>query len=99
MKYVKKLVDTLNSNRKPSPDPEYPRMRRLIVETVISFATLYPGCRPMLRGEGMVEALSNAARTPSRVEKYRVFSDDEGVVVETGLPLRDLADLAKGLIA
>ncbi|TVU06708.1 hypothetical protein EJB05_49936, partial [Eragrostis curvula] len=96
---VKKLVSTLNSNRKPSP--EYPRMRRVTVEMVISLVRSYdsyPGCRNMLIEEGVMEALSEAARTPSKVEKYRVFSGDEGVVVERGIHLRDLADSAKGLI-
>ncbi|TVU35912.1 hypothetical protein EJB05_17819, partial [Eragrostis curvula] len=93
---VKKLVSTLNSNRKPSP--EHPRMRRGTVEMVISLVRSYPGYGNMLREEGVMEALSKAARTPSKVEKYRVFSGDEGVVVERGIPLRDLADSAKGLI-
>lgn len=93
---VRKLVGTLNSNRKPSS--EYPRMRRVIVEMVISFVTSYPGYRTMLREEGVMETLSKVAMTPSKVEKYRVFSGVDGVVLECGLPLCDLVDRAKGLI-
>ncbi|TVU35939.1 hypothetical protein EJB05_17846, partial [Eragrostis curvula] len=93
---VKKLVSTLNSNRKPSP--EYPRMRRVIIELVISLARSYPGYRTMLIEEGVMEALSKAARTPSKVEKYRVFSGDVGVVAECGIPLRNLVERAKELI-
>nr|CAB3489649.1 unnamed protein product [Digitaria exilis] len=95
-KVVRKLVGTLNSNRKPSC--EYPRMRRVIVEMVISFVTSYPGYRTMLKEEGVMETLSKVAMTPSKVEKYRVFSGVDGVVLECGLPLCDLVDRVKGLI-
>ncbi|KAF8656621.1 hypothetical protein HU200_060586 [Digitaria exilis] len=93
---VRKLMGTLSSNMKPRC--QYPRMRRVIVEMVISFVTSYPGYQTMLRDEGVMETLSKVAMTPSKVEKYRVFSGVDGVVLECGLPLRDLVDRAKGLI-
>uniref|UniRef100_A0A0E0JL86 Uncharacterized protein n=1 Tax=Oryza punctata TaxID=4537 RepID=A0A0E0JL86_ORYPU len=95
---VEKLVDTLNSSKKPSP--EYPRMRRVIVELAISTVetrTRY-GYAAEFRKKGMVEALSKVERTPSKVERYRLFFGDAGVVLERGLPLPDLVATAKGLI-
>ena len=93
---VRKLVDTLNSNKRPSQ--EYPRMRRAIVEMVISVLGRYPHYAVIFRREGMMDALSKAETSPSRVEKYRVFLGNEGVVLERGLPLRDLVTRARGLI-
>jgi len=69
---------------------EYPRMRRAIVEMVISVLGRYPHYAVIFRREGMMDALSKAETSPSRVEKYRVFLGNEGVVLERGLPLRDL---------
>ncbi|KAF8712846.1 hypothetical protein HU200_028619 [Digitaria exilis] len=94
---VQKLVNTLNSNKKPSH--EYPRMRRAIVDMVISVLRHSPSDAIIFRTEGgMVDALSKVETTPSKVEKYRVFLSKEGVVLEQGLPLRDLVATAKGLI-
>ncbi|CAL5004168.1 unnamed protein product [Urochloa decumbens] len=90
--FVRKLVHTLNSNRKPSH--EYPRMRRTIVEMVISVLRRYPGYAIIFKREGMIDALSKVETTPSKVENYRVFLGNEGVVLEPGLPPRDLRDLA-----
>ncbi|KAL6842776.1 hypothetical protein ACP4OV_027620 [Aristida adscensionis] len=92
---VKKLVDTLNSNWKPSP--EYPRMRRVIV-CMATFMARCHGYASMFIEEGMIEALSMVQKTPSKVETYRVFLGHEGVVLERGLPLRDLAARAKEAI-
>ncbi|CAL5008611.1 unnamed protein product [Urochloa decumbens] len=97
--FVRKLVHTLNSNRKPSH--KYPRMRRAIVEMVISVLRRYPGYAIIFKREGMIDALSKVETTPSKVENYRVFLGNEGVVLEPGLPQRDLRDLvatAKDLI-
>ena len=44
----------------------------------------------------MKDALDLVKGTPSRLEKYRVFLDGEGVVAES-LPMRDLVDKAKRL--
>ncbi|XP_022682430.1 uncharacterized protein LOC111257346 [Setaria italica] len=94
--FVQKLVDTLNSNKKPSP--EYPRMRRAIIELVISFLERHPRYMLIIFGEGMLNALSKVEMTPSKVENYRVFLGNGGVVLEHGDPLRDLVGRAKRLI-
>ncbi|KAF8712843.1 hypothetical protein HU200_028616 [Digitaria exilis] len=93
---VQKLVNTLNSNKKPSH--EYPRMRRATVDMVISVLRRYPGYAIIFSREGMIDALSKVEMTPSNVEKYKVFLGNEGVVLEHGLPLRELAATAKSLI-
>ncbi|WVZ69685.1 hypothetical protein U9M48_018433 [Paspalum notatum var. saurae] len=93
---VKKLVDTLNSNRKPSA--EFPKMRRVIVKTVISVVESHPPYANIFRGQEMMEALSKVEKTPSKVERYRVFLGNEGLVVETGERLSDLARRAKRLL-
>ena len=90
---VEKLVDTL-SNREPSL--ECPRIRRVLVEVVISIVDLSPGYIEIFREKGAKGAL-DMVKGPSRLEKYRVFLDGEGVVAES-LPMRDLVDKAKRLI-
>ncbi|KAL6614914.1 hypothetical protein ACP70R_037184 [Stipagrostis hirtigluma subsp. patula] len=90
---VKKLVDTLNSNRKPSP--EYPRMRKVVVCMAIFTVKWCHGYANIFKEKGMMEALSMVQKTPSKVETYRIFVGNEGVVLERGLPLRDLAARAK----
>ena len=92
---VTKLVDTLKSNREPCL--EYPRMRRVLVEMVISMVELCPGYINIFREKGAKDALDMVKATPSRLEKYRVFLDGEGVVPES-LSMRDLVDNAKRLI-
>ena len=89
-------MGTLNSNRKPNP--EYPRMRRVIVEMVISIVKSCPRYATIFRDKGMMEALSKVERTPSKVEKYRVFYGNVGVVPESGSPLAALVATAKGLL-
>ena len=93
---VQKLVGTLNSNRKPNP--EYPRMRRVIVEMVISIVKFCPRYATILREGGMMEALSKVEMTPSKVEKHRVFFGNIGVILESGPSLTALVATAKGLI-
>ncbi|CAL4962614.1 unnamed protein product [Urochloa decumbens] len=92
---VEKLVGTLNCNKKPSH--EYPRMRRVAVEMAISIVDSCPHYAAIFREQGMMEALTKVERTPSKVENYMVFFGDIGVVLERGLPLRDLVAKAKGL--
>ncbi|CAO1948358.1 unnamed protein product [Urochloa humidicola] len=92
---VEKLVGTLNCNKKPSH--EYPRMRRVVVEMAMSVVDSCPQYTTIFREQGMMEALTKVERTPSKVEKYMVFFGDTGVVLERGLPLRDLVARAKGL--
>ncbi|CAO2184295.1 unnamed protein product [Urochloa humidicola] len=93
---VQKLVAALNSNRKPNP--EYPRLRRVVVEMVISIVKLCPRYATLFREGGMLEALNKVERTTSKVEEYRVFYGNVGVVLESGAPLAALAATAKGLV-
>ena len=93
---VQKLVGTLNSNRKPNP--EYPRMRRAVVEVAISIMESCPRYSNIFREEGMMEALSKVEIALLKVEKYKVFLSNVGEVVEGGLHLLDLIDKAKRLI-
>ncbi|CAL5083571.1 unnamed protein product [Urochloa decumbens] len=93
---IRKLVYTLNSNKKPCP--KYPRMRRAIIQITISFVESCPRCATIFAAEGMAEALSKIASTPSKVEKYSAFLGNTGVVLENGLPLPIVAARAKGLI-
>jgi hypothetical protein len=92
---IEKLVNTLKSNRKPCP--EYPRIRRVIILVVISIMESCPQYKKIFRGKGAEDALDMVKGTPSRLEKYRVFLDGEGVVEES-VPMRDLVDKAKRLI-
>jgi hypothetical protein len=94
-KLVEKLVVTLKSNMEPCL--KYPRIRRVLVEVVISTVVLCPGYIKIFRAKGAKDALDMVKGTPSRLEKYRVFLDGEGVVAES-LPMRDLVDKAKRLI-
>ncbi|CAL5009984.1 unnamed protein product [Urochloa decumbens] len=92
---VKKLVDTLESNREPCL--EYPRLRRVLVEVVIAIVDLCPRYTNIFREKGVKDALDMVKGTPSRFEKYRVFLDGEGLVAES-ITMRDLVDKAKRLI-
>ncbi|CAO2207292.1 unnamed protein product [Urochloa humidicola] len=93
---VQKLAGTLNSNWKPNP--EYPRMRRVVIEMVISVVKLCPRYATIFREGGMMEALNKVERTPSKVEKHRVFYGNVGVVLESGVPLTALVATAKDLL-
>jgi hypothetical protein len=48
--------------------------------------------------EGMMEALIKMERTPSKLEKYRVFYGNIGVILKSGIPMSDLVAIAKALI-
>ncbi|RLN05355.1 hypothetical protein C2845_PM13G02910 [Panicum miliaceum] len=94
---VKKLVNILKSNRKPCP--KNPRMRRVLIEVIISILYLCHETRyiKFFREKGLKDALDIVKGIPSRLEKYRVFLGGEGVLAES-LPMRDLVDKAKRLI-
>ncbi|CAL4996536.1 unnamed protein product [Urochloa decumbens] len=92
---VKKLVDTLKSNREPCL--EFPRLRRVLVELIIAIVDLCPRYTNIFREKGVKDALDMVKGTPSIFEKYRVFLDGEGLVAES-ITMRDLVDKAKRLI-
>ena len=94
--HLLKSLWTLNSNREPRP--EYPRIRRVLVEAVISIVRLCPDpYRSIFREKKAKDALDMVKGTPSRLERYRVFINGEGVLPES-LPMRGLVDKAKKLI-
>lgn len=91
-RFVKKLVEALNANVKPTV--HCPRIRRVIVEQVIymmennsSYANCFNECQ-------MMEALMVVEETPSKVEKYRLFMGDAGLM-EYSIPLSNLVTRAK----
>jgi hypothetical protein len=91
-RFVKKLVEALNANVKPTV--HCPRIRRVIVEQVIymmenncSYANCFNECQ-------MMEALTVVEETPSKVEKYRLFMGDAGLM-EYSMPLSNLVARAK----
>jgi hypothetical protein len=92
---VGKLLHTLSSIREPCL--EYPRIRRVLVEVVISIVDLCPRYINICREKRVMDALDMVKGTPSRLEKYRVCLGGQGVVAES-LPMRDLVDKAKRLI-
>uniref|UniRef100_A0A0A8XST5 Uncharacterized protein n=1 Tax=Arundo donax TaxID=35708 RepID=A0A0A8XST5_ARUDO len=93
---VQKLVGALNTNKKPSP--EYPRMRRVVVELAITLMKSCSNYAVIFKEEGMMQVLSKVEERPSRVKNYRVFSGSAGVILENGLSLRELVASAKGLL-
>ncbi|KAF8676009.1 hypothetical protein HU200_047512 [Digitaria exilis] len=93
--FVQKMVTALHANKKPRP--EHPRMRRVIVELTISIIELHPHYAAIFREGGMMEALSKIESIPSKVERYRVFLGNTGVVLESGLPLPIIVARAKRL--
>uniref|UniRef100_A0A0D9X2B4 BLE2 protein n=1 Tax=Leersia perrieri TaxID=77586 RepID=A0A0D9X2B4_9ORYZ len=93
--FVNKLVDTLNANTKPTA--HCPRIRRVIVEQIIymmknnsSYANCFNECQ-------MMEALSLVEETPSKVENYRLFMGNAGLMKHS-LPLSDLVARAKEIM-
>uniref|UniRef100_A0A0D9X2B3 BLE2 protein n=1 Tax=Leersia perrieri TaxID=77586 RepID=A0A0D9X2B3_9ORYZ len=94
-RFVKKLVEALNTNTKPTA--HCPRIRRVIVEQVIymmennsSYANFFNECQ-------MMEALSVVEETPSKVENYRLFMGNAGLM-EYSIPLSNLVARAKELM-
>jgi len=69
---VEKLVDTLNSNREPSP--EYPSIRRVLVEVIISIVELCPGYRKILQRKGGERCSGHGQRNPIQVRKVQGLS-------------------------
>jgi len=99
-KLVQKLLCTLNL--KKIPNPQHPRMRRVIVKILISILESCHRTIEKLMEEGMVEqlieSLTKIQRSPSRVEEYKVFYGNIGVVLEDGEPMSILVARAKALL-
>jgi hypothetical protein len=92
---VGKLVDTLKSNIEPNR--EFPRLRRVLIETVISIVEACPGYIEIFRKKEAEDALNKLKGTSSRLEKYKVFIEGEGMVPESA-PMHEVVDKAKRLI-
>jgi hypothetical protein len=73
-------------------------MRSAIIQITVSFVESCPRYATIFAAAGMTEALFKVDRTPSKVEKYRVFLGNTGVVLDSSLPLPVLVARAKGLI-
>lgn len=93
--FVQKMVSALHANKKPRP--EHPRMRRVIVELTVSIIESHPHYSTIFIEGGMMEALSRIESISSKVERYRIFFGNAGVVLESGLPLPTTVVRAKGL--
>jgi hypothetical protein len=94
--FVQELVYKLNACTRPTP--EFPRMRRSLVELTVSMAQSCDRYPAIFKEHGMVEALLKVKKTPSKVEKYRLFYGSTGVVPEGPMTLSNLVAIAKGLI-
>uniref|UniRef100_A0A0D9X2B9 BLE2 protein n=1 Tax=Leersia perrieri TaxID=77586 RepID=A0A0D9X2B9_9ORYZ len=94
-RFVKRLVDSLNANMKPSAD--CPGIRRVILEQSIYMMecnSRYANCFHEFR---MMDALLMVEDTPSRVENYMVFLGDVGYM-ECSTPIFALVNRVKDLM-
>jgi hypothetical protein len=94
-RFVKRLVDTLNENMKPSAD--CPGIRRVILEQAISLLEYDSGYVSCFKDRRMMEALCVVEETASDVEKYNLFLGDAGLL-EASEPLPRLVARAKQLL-
>ncbi|KAM3383788.1 hypothetical protein ACQJBY_008445 [Aegilops geniculata] len=94
-RFIKRLVDALNSNMIPTA--HCPGIRRVIVEHTICMMECNPEYAGCFKECWMMEALLMVERTPSRAENYRFFSGDAGLM-EHSIPLSTLVARAKELM-
>ncbi|KAM3371458.1 hypothetical protein ACQJBY_018713 [Aegilops geniculata] len=95
-RFLKRLIDTLNENMKPST--HCPGIRRVIVEQIIhlmGYNSSYADCLSEFR---MTEALSMVEQTASEAEDYRLFLGDEGFM-KYNVPLSNFVAIAKKMYA
>ncbi|WVZ64816.1 hypothetical protein U9M48_014286 [Paspalum notatum var. saurae] len=93
--FLKRLVDTLGENM--YPDVHCPRIRRVTVEQTIYLMKYSSYYTNFFRQLKMMEALLMIEQTPSRVEMYRVFFGNAGLM-EHKEPLTNLVATAKELM-
>ncbi|KAM3371460.1 hypothetical protein ACQJBY_018716 [Aegilops geniculata] len=94
-RFLKKLVDAVDANMKPSA--HCPGIRRVILEQFIHLMecnSRYADCFNEIR---IAEVLSRVEQTPSEAENYRLFLGDEGFM-KYSMPLSDLVARAKELM-
>jgi hypothetical protein len=93
---VKRLVDVLKANMKPSI--HCPGIKRVIIEQAIYLMTCCSSCYANIFNEYfMMEALLMVEMTPSRVERYRMFLGNTGIM-EHKQSLTDLVATSKELL-
>lgn len=93
--FVKRLVDVLKANMKPTA--HCPGMRRVIIEQAIymmEYNSHYANC---FKDCWMMEALTMVERTPTKAEKYRLFLGDCGLMEYSTL-MSNLVTRAKQLM-
>uniref|UniRef100_A0A0E0EFB3 Uncharacterized protein n=1 Tax=Oryza meridionalis TaxID=40149 RepID=A0A0E0EFB3_9ORYZ len=94
-KFVKRLVGALNAHLRPNAD--CPGIRRVIVQHAIYLMEFDSRYANDFHKCWMVEALSMVENTSTRLENYRLFSGDVGLM-EHGTPLSTLVARAKELM-
>uniref|UniRef100_J3MNL4 BLE2 protein n=1 Tax=Oryza brachyantha TaxID=4533 RepID=J3MNL4_ORYBR len=94
-RFVKRLVDVLNANMKPSA--HCPGIWRVILEQSIYMMECNPRYANCFNEYRMMDALSIVAEMASRAENYMVFLGDAGFM-ECSTPLFALVDRAKELM-
>ncbi|GJN10293.1 hypothetical protein PR202_ga28375 [Eleusine coracana subsp. coracana] len=91
-----KLVDALKANMNPTVD--CPGIRRVIIEHAIHLMKYgSPHYAVLFNQHGMKEALLTVEQTPSRVERFRIFMGNSGLM-EHEEPVTDLVATAKELL-
>ena len=93
--FVKRLVDALRANMNPAV--HCPGIRRVVIEQAIQLMTCSSRYADVFNQHCMLEALLMVERTPSRVERYRIFLGNTGIM-EHKEPLADLVAAAKQLL-
>ncbi|XP_025801791.1 uncharacterized protein LOC112881343 [Panicum hallii] len=93
--FVKRLVDALRANMNPAV--HCPGIRRVVIEQAIQLMTCNSRYADVFNQYCMVELLLMVERTPSRVERYRIFLGNTGFM-EHKEPLADLVAAAKELL-
>ncbi|XP_037481306.1 uncharacterized protein LOC119359068 [Triticum dicoccoides] len=91
-RFLKRLIDTLNENMKPSS--HCPGIRRMIVEQIIHLMECNSSYADCLSEFRMTEALSMVEQTLSEAEDYRLFLGDEGFM-KYNVPLSNFVAIAK----
>jgi hypothetical protein len=94
-RFIKRLVNALNSNMVPAV--HCPGIRRVIVEHTIYMIKSNPSYAICFNECSLMEALLMVERTFSRVENYRFFLGDAGLM-EHRIPLSALVAKAKSLM-
>ncbi|CAL5083231.1 unnamed protein product [Urochloa decumbens] len=95
-KFMKRLVDALNSYMEPSA--QCPGIRRVILEQAINLMEHDSSYASYFVNRRMAEALSMVEETASEAENYSLFLGDVGLM-EAREPLSSLVARAKQLLA